>query len=249
MYQNNPLRVATKEVRLSYAHLNEPYVSQQNPGGKPKYSVTMLIPKSDTATKAEIDSAIKAAYEKGVKEKWKGARPQMNSPLIHDGDGLRTNGTPFGPECKGCWVLTASTGRKPGCYPITSMNAPLAPEEIYSGMYAVVTMSFYNPQAGNPVACSLDNVFKTRDGEPLSGGPSAQADAAGLDVGQYMTAPEVPVGGATPGYGGAMPATPGQATYPNTGINPITGQPMAAPTGLPFGGAAPQINPITGQPM
>lgn len=254
MYQNNPLRVATKEVRLSYVHLNEPYVSQQNPGGKPKYSVTMLIPKSDTATKAEIDSAIKAAYEKGVKEKWKGARPQMNSPLIHDGDGLRTNGTPFGPECKGCWVLTASTGRKPGCYPITSMNAPLAPEEIYSGMYAVVTMSFYNPQAGNPVACSLDNVFKTRDGEPLSGGPSAQADAAGLDVGQYMTAPEVPVGGATPGYGGAMPATPGQATYPNTGINPITGQPMAAPTGLPFGGAAPQmsgvqINPITGQPM
>jgi len=244
MYQNNPLRVATKEVRLSYVHLNEPYVSQQNPGGKPKYSVTMLIPKSDTATKAEIDRTIKAAYEKGVKDKWKGARPQMNSPLIHDGDGLRTNGTPFGPECKGCWVLTASTARKPGVYPITSPTAPLTPEEVYSGMYAVVTMSFYNPQSGNPVACSLDNVFKTRDGEPLSGGPSAQADAAGLDVGQYITAPEAPMGGATPQYGGVMPATPGQMTYQNTGINPITGQPMGGPQ---MSGV--QINPITGQPM
>lgn len=24
---------------------------------------------------------------------------------IHDGDGVRENGTPFGPECKGCWVI------------------------------------------------------------------------------------------------------------------------------------------------
>ena len=189
MYQNNPLRVATKEVRLSYVHVNEPFVSPQNPGGKPKYSVTMLIPKGDTITKNEIDSAIRAAYEKGVKEKWKGARPKMNSPLIHDGDGLRTNGTPFGPECKGCWVLTASSGRKPGAYPITSMATPLAAEEIYSGMYALVTLTFYNPATGNPVACSLDNIFKTRDGEPFSGGPSAQSDAEGLDMSAYMTVP------------------------------------------------------------
>ena len=243
MYQGNPLRVATKEVRLSYAHLNEPAANQNNPGQKPRFSVTMLIPKTDTVTKAEIDNAIRAAYEKGVTEKWKGARPQMNSPLIHDGDGLRTNGTPFGPECAGCWVLTASTGKKPGLYPISSVNTPLRPEEVYSGMYAVVTISFYNPQQGNPVACSLDNVFKTRDGEPLSGGPSAQADAVGLDTSAYLTPTEPMVQGATPGYGGAMPATPGEVNYPNTGLNPITGQPMANPQ---MGG---QINPFTGQPM
>lgn len=238
MYQNNPYRVATKEVRLSYAHLNEMYYANpQSPGQKPKYSVTLLIPKSDTETKKEIDNAIKAAYEKGVKEKWKGARPQMNSPLIHDGDGLRTNGTPFGPECKGHWVITASTSRKPGLYPITNINTPLQPEEVYSGMYAVVTMSFYNPVQGNPVACSLDNVFKTRDGEPLSGGPSGQADIAGLDVSAYLTPPDIG-GVATPGYGGAMPATPGQMTQQNVGYNPA-GQPIGTP----------QINPITGLPM
>ena len=182
MYQNNAKRVATGEVRLSYVHLNEPVVNQANPTGTPKYSVTMLIPKTDTYTKDEIQKAMNAAYEEGVKTLWKGARPKMSSPLIHDGDGLRTNGTPFGPECKGHWVITASTARKPGVYDINNIQAPLMPQDIYSGMYARVTLTFYNPRTGNPVACSLDNVFKTRDGEPLSGGPSAASDYAGLGV-------------------------------------------------------------------
>lgn len=241
MYQNNPLRVATKEVRISYAHLIEPYANPNNPGQSPRYSATLLIPKSDVDTKREIDSAIQAAYNKGVVEKWKGAKPQMNSPLIHDGDGVRPNGTPFGPECKGCWVITASSGRKPGLYPISNIQTPLNQEDVYSGMYAVVTLSFYNPTQGNPVACSLDNVFKTKDGEPLSGGPSAQADAAGIDASAYITAPTVePPMGATPMYGGAMPATPGAVNYQNTGmsINPITGQPISVP-----------IDPITGLPI
>ncbi len=187
MYQNDPKRVATGEVRLSYAHLNEPYANQNNPGAKPKYSVTLLIPKTDTETKAQIDSAIEAAYGAGVKNKWKGARRQMTSPLVHDGDGYRQNGTPYGDECKGCWVITASSGRKPGVCDINNPQVILLPQDIYSGMYARVTMTFYNPAQGNPVACSLDNVFKTRDGEPLSGGPSAAQDFAGLGVSSGAT--------------------------------------------------------------
>lgn len=53
MYQNDPLKVLTGEVRLSYCNLVTPRAAQQ--GGEPKYSVTLLIPKSDTATKANID--------------------------------------------------------------------------------------------------------------------------------------------------------------------------------------------------
>ena len=244
---NNQTQVVTGEVRMSYVHLFKPYAAM--PGQEEKYSVTVLVPKSDQETMGRIQAAIAAATDRGVKEKWKGARPQMNSPLIHDGDGVKPNGTPYGPECKGHWVITASTGNKPGLYPITNMNAPLAPEEVYSGMYAVVTLSFYNPPQGNPVACSLDNVFKTRDGEPLSGGPSAQADAAGLDVSAYLTPPEMNAGNAAPNYGGAMPATPGQMTYQNTGINPITGQPMNGPQINPITGQPMQVNPITGLPM
>ncbi len=198
MYNNDPRRVATGEVRLSYVHLNEAYANPNTPGAKPKFSATLLIPKSDTETKKQIDDAMAAAYEAGVKNKWKGARPQMISPLIYDGDGTRRSGQPFGAECKGCWVITASSGRKPGVCDITNPSVPLLPQDIYSGMYARVTLTFYNPSQGNPVACSLDNVFKTRDGEPFSGGPSLAQDAAGLGV----TAPAAPQ------------------------INPLTGQPL-----------------------
>ncbi|MCC8043874.1 MAG: DUF2815 family protein [Clostridiales bacterium] len=216
MYNNDPKRVATGEVRLSYAHLNEPYANPQNPGQKPRYSVTMLIPKTDTATKQGITDAMNASYEYGVENKWKGARPSMKSPLIYDGDGVRPNGQPFGPECKGCWVITASTGRKPHVCDINNPNTELLPQDVYSGMYARVTMSFYNPAQGNPVACSLDNVFKTRDGEPLSGGPSAMQDYAGLGVTPTPT-------GQTAMYANAQGATP---VYPVGTINPLTGLPM-----------------------
>ena len=252
MYQNIPTKVLTGEVRLSYAHLNEAYANASNPDKK-RYSVTLLIPKTDTATKADIDSAIKAAYEDGVSNKWKGMRPQLSSPLIWDGDGKRKGGDDFGPECKGHWVITANTPndqRKPQVVDMSNINVELAPQDVYSGMYARVTLNFFSfSQGGNKgVGCGLGNVMKTRDGEPLSGGASASSDFAG--IGQAV-APGVglgagPQGTVTPNYGGAMPATPGQTGYQNTGmnINPITGQPMGGPQ---MSGV--QINPITGQPM
>ena len=250
MYQNIPTKVLTGEVRLSYAHLNEPYANTSIPGAKKRYSVTLLIPKTDIATKADIDSAIKAAYEAGVADKWKGMRPQLSSPLIWDGDGKRKGGDDFGPECKGHWVITANTPndqRKPQVVDISNINVELAPKDVYSGMYARVTLNFFSfSQGGNKgVGCGLGNVMKTRDGEPLSGGASAASDFAG--VGQAV-APGVGVQGtATPEYGAAIPATPGAVTSQNTGmdaVNPITGQPAVSPQ---MSGV--QINPITGQPM
>lgn len=248
MYQNIPTKVLTGEVRLSYEHLSTPYANPNQPGAEPKYSVTLLIPKTDVATKADIDSSIKAAYEKAVADEWKGARPQLRAALIYDGDGLRNDGSKFGPECAGHWVITASTKRKPQVVDISNINVELAPQDIYSGMYARVTLNFFsfNANGNRGVGCGLGNVLKTRDGEPLSGGASAASDFAG--IGQTVTSAVGdgygPQGMATPNYGAAMPATPGQMTQQNTGINPITGQPMASPqmSGL-------QINPITGQPM
>ena len=51
--------VTTGEVRLSYVHLFKPYAAV--PGQEEKYSVTVLVPKTDTATTARIDAAIEAA--------------------------------------------------------------------------------------------------------------------------------------------------------------------------------------------
>lgn len=203
MYQNIATKVLTGEVRISYANLVTPRASQQ--GGEPKYSVTLLIPKTDTATLNDIASSINAAYEDGVSRKWGGAHPQKKE-LLHDGDGLRPSGLPFGDECKGHYVLTASTKNKPQVVGIDNINCELAPNDIYSGMYARVTLNFfpYDTSGSKGVGCGLGNVLKIRDGEPLAGGASAASDFA--DFGN--TAPQA----------FAQPAAPR--------INPITGQPL-----------------------
>lgn len=181
MYSNDPMRVLTGEVRLSFCNLVEPKAPKM--GGDPKYSVTMLIPKSDTATKDDIAKTIQFAYEEGVKKKWNGARPQLLHSLIHDGDGVKpSDGTPYGDECKGHWVLTASSKDKPQVVGISNINCDLAPSDIYGGMFARVMLRFYCYDNGSKgVGCGLGNVLKTRDGEPLSGRTSAASDFAGLE--------------------------------------------------------------------
>ena len=85
MYQNDPMKVLTGECRLSYCNLTTPRAAQQ--GGEPKYSVTLLIPKTDVATKADIDAAIQAAANEALSKVWNGARPPQLRVPIYDGDG------------------------------------------------------------------------------------------------------------------------------------------------------------------
>ena len=226
MYQNIATKVLTGEVRLSYANLTTPRVSQQ--GGEPKYSVTLLIPKSDQATLANIQQSIQAAYDEGVTKKWGGARPQPKV-IVHDGDGLRQSGLPFGEECKGHWVLTASSKNKPQVVGIDNINCELAPQDIYSGMYARVTINFfaYDTAGSKGVGCGLGNVLKTRDGEPLSGGASAASDFAdiGASVQPVAYAPGVPAAAAN-AFSATPAATPTAPAVPSNRpiVNPITGQ-------------------------
>ena len=197
MYQGIPTKSLTGEARISFPHLIDP-----NKDGL--YTLTTLIPKTDVATYDDLISSRDAAYEQGVKNKWNGSRPQMRYPLIYDGDGVRPSGEPFGPECKGHWVLTASSKQKPQCVHISNVHAELLPTDIYSGMYARVTVNFYpfDVNGNRGVGCGLGNVCKTRDGEPLSVRANAESDFADLEQ--------------------AQPSQPAAAPR----INPITGQPM-----------------------
>ena len=236
MYQNIPTKVLTGEVRLSYANLTTPRAVQQ--GQDAKYSVTLLIPKTDTATKANIDASIEAAAQDAQGKLWSGIRPPVLPTPLHDGDGVRENGTPYGPECKGCWVMTASTKNKPQVVHQSDVNPELAPQDIYSGMYARVSINFYayNSAGKRGVGCGLRAVMKTRDGEPLSNSVVTAAEFAGVGGVQ----PQAPAQGyATGQYGAAMPATPvpGYGGYPAGGVQPQAGYTPG------------QINPITGQPM
>ena len=239
MYQNDPMKVLTGEVRLSYVSVITPRVAQQ--GGEPKYSVTLLIPKSDVATKADIDASMQAAAADAVAKVWNGTRPPNLRYPIYDGDGVRPSGEPFGEECKGHWVITASTKMKPQVVGIDNISVDLAPSDIYSGMYGRVTIRFfgYSNSGNKGVGCGLGNIMKTRDGEPLAGNASAASDFASVGVAAGAAMPATP-GYAVPGYAPPapqyqpppaqyqqpQPTAPAQPYPQQVNINPLTGQPI-----------------------
>ena len=204
----NPCKVITgPNTRWSYANVWE---AKSINGGAPKYSVSLIIPKTDTVTYQDILNSIEAAAQTATNGKtWNGVRPPIILNPLHDGDGVRQDGTPYGPECKGMWVMTASRRAqdgKPWVCDISNPRVELAPQDAYSGMYARCTVHFfgYLNSGKKGIGCSLDGVMKTRDGDSLGGAvaPSANEFAQ---------------------FAGAVNPVTGQATGT---INPITGQPM-----------------------
>ena len=204
----NQSNVTTGEVRFSFVHVHKPYAYVQ--GQPEKFSLTVLVPKSDVETKARIDTAIEAAKQRGLSEKWNGVLPPVLNTPIYDGDGTKTDGTPFGPECKGHWVFTASTSVD---YPPEVVdlqgNPILIPSQVYSGCYGRVNVTFFPYMFGGKkgIGCSLGPVQKTRDGEALGGGTPKAADVFG--------------GGNRPIQG--QPTA--QTTVGSQRINPLTGLP------------------------
>lgn len=232
MYQNIPTKCLTGVVRLSYCHLNEPY---SRDGGEAKYSVTLLIPKSDTATKADIDRSMQAAADNGVNSCWNGTRPAAyKNALIYDGDGVRPSGEPFGEECRGHWVITASSRTKPEVVHISNIRSALAPADVYSGMFARVTINFFpfNSNGNKGIGCGLGNVMKVEDGEPLGGRSSAAADFAELENAAAAAPPSYP-DTAQPAYTQQYQYAAPQPQPQQYGeLDPITGRPVTGIYGL-----------------
>lgn len=200
--------LVTGKVRFSYANVFEPRASQN--GGDPKYSITLLIPKSDNDTYQRIIAEINKTLQENVADTFKGVMPANPRMPIYDGDGLRESGEAFGPECKGCWVISAKSNTAPeivdaNCQPILSKN------EFYSGCYGRASIRFYayNQNGNKGIGCGLGNVQKLEDGQPLDGRTSAAED--------FGTPYQTPT---QPQY-----QAPVQPIY-QTQINPVTGQPL-----------------------
>lgn len=207
---NKPGHIVLRGVRLSYVHLDKPYAAQ--PGADAKYSCTVLVPKTPAENKAKIDAAIAEATARAV-EKYGRAFPASPKVSVHDGDGVRpSDGQPFGDECKGCWVFTASS-KQPVRVVDTNVQDILDPTQIYSGMYANVGVTFfgYNAPQNKGIGVALDNVQKIADGEALGGARvSAEDDFADTAAPAASAMPAgcvVPAASVMPaGYG--TPATP-----------------------------------------
>lgn len=196
--------VTINNVRLSYANLFQPKPPYNNPTGEPKYSVTILVPKSNTSAKSLIDQEIARAIETGVSSKWGGVRPPQPAICVHDGDGPRpSDGSAFGEECRGCWVFTASSKQAP--FVVDGQVQPIIdPTQVYSGMWANVCVTFYayNQAGKKGIGCGLNGVQKLRDDTPLSSRVTAQEAFQ------------------------AIPAAPAAPAYSAPAVDPITGRPL-----------------------
>lgn len=172
----NSTTITIGEVRLSYCNLFQPHANQ--PGQEPKFSVTVLLPKSNTTAKAAIDAAINAALDAGVSKCWNGVKPPVPAICVHDGDGMRpSDGQPFGPECKGMWVFTASCKADRPPFVVDANVQPVIQQtEIYSGIWGRVNVTFfpYNSAGKKGIGCGLNGVQKLRDDDPLGGRVTAQ---------------------------------------------------------------------------
>lgn len=166
------------EVRFSYTAVFQP---KKNDDGTPsKYGVCIIIPKEDTETVNLVKEAIDAAKQRGKLEKWGGKIPANVKSCLRDGDIDREDDEAFA----GCYFLNAISRNKPGVKVLEDgvVSDALDDEDFYSGCYGAVTLDFfpYESSGNKGVGAGLNNVIKTRDGDRLSGGRSADEDFADL---------------------------------------------------------------------
>lgn len=174
---NNPTKVITgPETRWSYANV---WDAKSINGGAPKFSVSLIIPKSDTKTVEKIKAAIQAAYEEG-QSKLKGngksvpALSVIKTPL-RDGDTERPDDQAYA----GCYFINANSSAAPGI--VDADRQPILDRsEVYSGVYGRASISLYafNSNGNRGIACGLNNLQKIKDGEPLGGKSRAEDDFA-----------------------------------------------------------------------
>ena len=166
----NKTKVITgPRTRWSYANVWDP---KSINGGTPKYSVSLIIPKSDRKTVEAIKAAIQAAYEEG-ESKLKGsgktvpALSVIKTPL-RDGDAER----PDDPVYADAYFINANSATAPGI-----VDADLNP---------ILERSF-NSNGNRGIACGLNNLQKISDGEPLGGKSRAEDDFSTEDDDDYLS--------------------------------------------------------------
>ena len=182
----NPMKVITgKDTRWSYANVWE---AKSINGGTPKFSVSLIIPKTDTVTVQKIKAAIQAAYEEGqAKLKGNGRTvpplTAIKTPL-RDGDTER----PDDPAYAGSYFINANSATAPGIVD-ADRNPIMDRSEVYSGVYGRSSINLYafNSNGNRGIACGLNNLQKIRDGEPLGGKPRAEDDFNTADDDDFLS--------------------------------------------------------------
>lgn len=166
-------RLTTPEFRASFAHVFKPKAGFR--GSEPKYQLEALWSKA-----AGIDW-LKKEIKKAGDEMWgAGKWPKTWKNPIKDGDEKELEGYP------GNWFVTLSSKMKPGIVDGKRGNQEIInPEEFYSGCYARATVTVKAYEYRDPetkavisrgISVYLQNLQKTKDGDPFSGRKNAKDD-------------------------------------------------------------------------
>ena len=152
----NPTKVIVP-CRFSYLHCWEP---DSVNGSEPKYSVSAIIPKSDTKTVNAIKAAIEQAKKDSV-SKWGGKVPGNLKLPLRDGDIDRPDDEAYA----GCYFFNA--------------NSRQAPQVVDSKVQPILDQS-------EVYSAGLGNIQKLKDGESLGGRTSAADDFQTEDEDDFL---------------------------------------------------------------
>lgn len=169
--------VKTGLVRFSYPAVFSP---KSVKGSEEKYSVSIIIKKTDKEQIAAIKKAIQEAWENGRAKGYFKALliPDEKSPL-KDGDNRKNNEGEIieDPAYEGCMYVNAYAKQRPGLVGLDPNKPITNPDEFYPGCYGRVTINFYPYGEGKKgVACGLNNIQKLKEGDRLDGRKAASSD-------------------------------------------------------------------------
>jgi hypothetical protein len=174
-------KVVTGKVRFSFVNVFEPRAFGE--GMDAKYSVMLLIPKSDVGTIDRIRKAIDAAAQKGLHTKFGGKLPAVLKTTLKDADkDTNQDGEVF----KDVWDYTAGhyilnvSSKNPPQIVDANLNPIINPVEFYSGCYGRASINFFafNTNGNKGISAGLNNLQKLEDGEPLGSFSTAEQDFA-----------------------------------------------------------------------
>ena len=166
--ENANLTKVIVPCRFSYLHCWEPNAVND---GDPKYSVSAIIPKSDTETIGKIRRAIEQA-KKDSASKWGGKIPANLKLPLRDGDIDRPEDEAYANSKQAPQVVDKNV------QPILDQS------EVYSGCYGRISVNFYgfSTNGNKGIAVGLGNIQKLRDGESLGGRKNAEDDFDVVEV-------------------------------------------------------------------
>lgn len=169
------MKVITGKVRVNYPNLFVPTKLEENQ--EARYSLTILIPKSDIVTIENIQNAI-CQSKVQLFEKYNEIPDNIKTPL-RDGDIEKPNNKFY----ENHYFINASSKFKPGVVD-RNLNNISNSSEIYAGCYIRASLNFYSYSNNGicGVGCGINNVQKISDGELISTNSRPEDDFSVINI-------------------------------------------------------------------